>query len=52
MPYTGNETVKPKCHFCKKDMTFVMTDPKTRLGGYTCEECDAKGRTHKKIGGI
>ena len=52
MPYTGDEKVKPKCPLCKAELTFVMTDPKTKLGGYTCEVCDGLGKTHKKIGGI
>ena len=49
MPYTGNEKVKPKCPICNKEMTFVMTDPKSKLGGYTCNACDDLGKTNKTI---
>lgn len=45
MPYTGAEKVKPKCPHCKADLTFIMTDLKTKLGGYHCPSCDAMGKT-------
>ena len=49
LPYTGKEEKKQKCPLCKEEMTFFQTDLKTHLGGYTCQDCDGKGLTHKRV---